>query len=407
MEEILLVNDKKDCCGCEVCANVCPKKAITMQEDEYGFIYPSINKEKCIKCGLCKKKCAYQNDSNIQQSVKKTYVALSEDINMIKKSASGGVFANIAREIIKNEGVVYGCTMDLENDKLFPHHIRIDKKSQISKLQGSKYVQSKMNNIYVSVKKDLLEKKVVLFSGTPCQVAALYSFLGNIDERKNLYTIDIICHGIPNIQFFQDYLKMLEKKIKGKIIDFSFRDKSEGWGLKGKVIYKDKKGEINEKIILSHLSSYYSLFLNSSIYRVNCYSCKYAGPNRIGDITIGDYWGVEKQHPEYMVVNNGKMNPKFGISCILINNKQGEILIDKFSSGLYKNKSTFEKVSQYNEQLNKPSFQNEERNIVMEEYKNNGYKGVEKYFQKKIGKKRLLYIIWNKIPRKIQLKIKK
>ncbi len=405
MENIELVKNKKDCCGCEACMNICPKNAITMEKDEFGFTYPKIDNEKCIKCGLCKRTCAYQNEKESSKTIE-SYASISKDLELLKKSASGGIFASIAMKILEKDGVVYGCSLEREEDRLTPKHIRVDEAKDLAKLQGSKYVQSKTGFIYQDIKKDLKDNKIVLFSGTPCQVAALNSFLGNID-KTNLFTIDIICHGTPSIKFFQDYISVLEKKLKGKITNFSFRDKTEGWGLKGKAYYIDKKNTKKEKIILSHLSSYYRLFLNSSIYRENCYNCKYAGDNRVGDLTIGDYWGIEKEHPDYLKNNGGVIDEKKGVSCILVNTPQGKKLIEKFGEVLEIKQSTFAKVAKQNGQLNYPSKKNKDRKKILEIYKNEGYEGVEKWFFSKLGSKKYLYFIWEKIPRKIQLLIKK
>lgn len=408
MDFMNLYEKKESCCGCGACANLCPQKAITMKMDEYGFMYPEIDNSKCVKCGLCKFKCSYQAKNKKMNEPQEVYASFCKNNETLKKSASGGIFASIAYDFIKNGGIVYGCGIDYDSKKLITHHKRIDKVNEIVDLQGSKYVQSEMGNVYWKIKDDLLKGKKVLFSGTPCQVNAVKSYLDNVKEKDNLYTIDIICHGVPSERFFQDYLANFEKKLDGKIIDIKFRDKTEGWGLKGKITYlSNKNNKKKEKIIFSHLSSYYKLFLNSTIYRENCYTCKYACKGRCGDITIGDYWGIEKQHPEYLVVNGGKIEPKNGISCILVNTKNGDILLADYSNELEKLKSTFDKVELFNAQLKSPSEKNKNRKFVLNLYKNGGYKEVEKWFQKELGAKRILYYFWNKIPRKIQLILKK
>lgn len=408
MNEIKLFENKDMCCGCGACVNVCPQKAIKMITDEYGFQYPQINTKKCVKCGLCKRMCSYQNKNQDVNVPLEAYAAFCECEELIMNSASGGVFADIAKGFIENNGIVYGCTMDESFGKLSIYHKRIDKDEKLIELQGSKYVQSNMNNVYARVREDLKNNRIVLFSGTPCQVAAIKKYVENIEEKKNLFTIDIICHGVPSEKFFQDYIEILEKKIKGKIIEIKFRDKTEGWGLKGKIKYISKKNNrVSEKIIFSHLSSYYKLFLNSTIYRENCYSCKYAGKERSGDITLGDYWGIERQHPEYMKSNGGVIESEKGISCILVNSEKGKKLLDKYSVKLIKKVSSFEKVAEYNAQLRSPSIMNPNRKDIMELYKKGGYSEVEKYFQKSIGRKRVLYYFWNKLPRKVQLKLKK
>ena len=171
-----IFKQKSDCCGCGACQAICPKNAIDMVEDKYGFVYPKIDDTKCIKCGLCKKICSYKNPKMMEED-KKVYMSASKNENSLRKSASGGVFFELANAIILDGGIVYGCSMENENNQLYPKHIRVDKCEDLIKLQGSKYVQSECGNIYRQVKSDLLDNKIVLFSGTPCQVEGLKAFL--------------------------------------------------------------------------------------------------------------------------------------------------------------------------------------------------------------------------------------
>lgn len=382
-DKVILYDNETQCCGCEACMNICPKSAISMQENSLGCTYPQIDREKCIECGLCKKVCHYQN-KEMNTSLNESYASMSKDDELLRKSASGGIFATIAKNILKDGGSVFGCSMENEDGKVIPKHIEIENVKELQKLQGSKYVQSSIGFSYKLIKEKLDEGKNVLFSGTPCQVDGLKGFLGD-KEYKNLYTIDIICHGVPGQKMFSDYLKFLEKKLKGKIIGFNFRDKTIGFGFNAKVVYQKKNGEVKEKIIKSHMSSYYSLFLESEIYRENCYTCKYAGKDRAGDITIGDYWGVEKEHPEYVVENGGSLSVDKGVSCILVNNEQGKNLMETYGEGLIINESTFENASRWNRQLNQPSRHSDKREKVFKIYQEKGYKGVDKFFIKSVG----------------------
>ena len=168
----ILFHEKDKCCGCGACFNACPKKAISMEEDEYGFIYPKINESLCIKCGKCKRVCNYEN-AIIKQDVKKAYVSASKDNDLLLKSASGGLFATLAKAIIEQGGVVYGVAMNSVDGLLKAEHIRIDKKNDIEKIQGSKYVQSDIGKSFINIEKDLMQNRIVLFSGTPCQTAGL------------------------------------------------------------------------------------------------------------------------------------------------------------------------------------------------------------------------------------------
>lgn len=394
-----LIKNKIDCSGCAMCYNICPKRAIQMVEDENGYIYPKVNEEKCVNCGLCKKSCAYQiKDKNLNKPVK-TYVATSKNDNLIKKSASGAIFASIAEEFIKKNGIVYGASMEKENDLFIVKHIRVNKLEELSKLQGSKYVQSDTSKIYQPIKNDLESGAKVLFSGTPCQVDALKSYLNK--QYENLFTIDLICHGVPNSRMFNDYIKMLEKHENSKLIDFTFRDKAKGWGLYASYNIK-KNNKILKKVKPSYEMSYYQLFLDSKIYRENCYSCPYAKEQRVGDITIGDFWKVESEHPEYL----DRLNIKKGVSCTLVNTDRGKKILSDFSKNILLLDSELEKVKRHNKQLIKPSELSEERNIILNLYNRNGYEAVNSYYLKKQMKKILLKKLWYKIPSKIRNKIK-
>ena len=374
METITLFKNKKDCCACGACLNICPKQAIKMQEDENGFLYPIIDNNKCIKCGLCVKTCALQN-SKLTNTPLKTYAAQSNNTDL-KKSASGGIFASLAINEIKAGGVVYGAALENVNGKLICRHIAVNNVTDLEKLQGSKYIQSNIGNIYQDVKKNLLEDKTILFTGTPCQVDGLRAYLGK--KYENLYCIDIVCHGVPSNKMFQDYIETLEKKYNDKIIDFKFRDKTKGWGLTAKGY--TAKGYT--AIISANVSSFYYYFLKSYIYRDSCYSCKYACKNRCGDITIGDYWGIETAHPE-VLNNNTELDYKSGISCLIVNTYQGNKLIEKYKDDLRLIESDFEKSAKENGQLNRFSILNaEKRNEILNLYSKNGYKGVEDSFKR-------------------------
>ncbi|ELC8330623.1 Coenzyme F420 hydrogenase/dehydrogenase, beta subunit C-terminal domain [Clostridium perfringens] len=381
--KIILFKNKQDCCGCSGCMNICPKQAISMNLDEYGFIYPKIDEYLCVKCGLCNKVCGFQN-IEIKNTVQKAYASISKVDYILSKSASGGIFGTIAYEFISGGGVVYGSSMEFENNQLSPKHIRIDKICDIYKVQGSKYVQSDLDNCFIQIKNDLINNKEVLFSGTPCQVASLYSYLFNINIDK-LYTIDIICHGVPSSTFFHDYIKFLSNKLKGTITNFKFRDKSNGWGLLACVEYINKNEKKKKKLINTQVSSYFKLFLESSTYRDSCYNCKYTNSNRPANITLGDYWGIQDLHPEYLKENGGELDSKKGISCVLVNNQQGQKMIDKYGENINLLDSTFEKVSSGNDQLRHPSKINPNRGIVLNLYKNGGYRCVEEWFNKSIG----------------------
>lgn len=399
-----LFNDKKNCCFCAACINVCPKSAIVKIEDEMGSYYPKIDESLCIDCGACKRVCDFQKRDQNQfgKKVLKAYGAASKDDELKKKSASGGLFAQLAKVCLDMNGVVYGAAMLYEN-KLIVKHIRVDNVKNLDLLQGSKYVQSDMGNVYHKVKEDLIGDKMVLFSGTPCQIAALKSFLKK--DYKNLYTIDIICHGVSTQKIFQEYIAFVENKKKINITNFAFRDKEVGWGLDAKYEY-ESNGKIKTKKLYYKLSSFYTYYEKAIIHKENCYNCKYSCKDRVGDITLGDFWGVEKNQPDCLCENGGIIDERKGVSFCLVNSEQGEKLFDKVSEFLDYVDSDFDTISKQNDNLLKPTEMPLNRQNIMELYRTEGYEAIEKMYWKTIGYKRIYYFILAKAPRTLKKKIR-
>lgn len=403
MSEIKLYEKKKNCCGCSACLNICPKQAISMCEDEYGFTYPKINEEQCIQCGMCKKVCAYQNNSEFHKPIS-VFAAFNKNKEQLLNSASGGIFSAVATEILQKGGVVFGASLDFDNGHGVVRHLMVEKAQDLYKLQGSKYVQSSIGDCYKQAKTLLLSGRKVLFSGTPCQIAGLYGYLGA--DYENLTTIDLICHGVPSNKFFDDYLQTEKINLKAnQITAYAFRDKSKGWGMNSRISATYKNNKKRSLYIHARMSSYFSLFLDSCTYRENCYFCKYAKAERVGDLTIGDYWGIEKEHPE--LLQNGGYVEKNGISCILANTQKGIDICNELEDYVRMDKSELEKILRNNGQLSSPSKKSPERDIVLKLYKNDGYVAVDKYFTKKYKKQILMHRIYNAIPRPLRLKIKK
>ena len=390
---IELFNQKKNCCNCTACMNICPKQAITIKPDENGFSFPEIDRDLCIECGLCNKVCAFQNVPITGNEPISTYVAINKNSEVLLSSASGGIFGALASLVLEKNGVVFGCAY---NNDMEPEHIYVDNLQDIKKLQGSKYVQSNINTTYTEAKKYLKNDRWVLFTGTPCQIAGLKSFLGK--DYGNLITVDIICHGVPSADFFRGYIQYLEDKLRGKVTDFKFRDKSNGWGLRGKVVYK-KQGKVLQKSILPIDSYYYSYFLKGDIYRENCYECKYACGSREGDFTMGDYWGVEKAHPE--------IETKKGVSVLLVNSKKGTTLIDELRKYLDLTESTFEQARVQNGQLNSPTPKSLRREAILKTWREKGYQAVNDEYYKLYKKQIIISRVKTLIPQPVKELAKK
>lgn len=402
--KVKLYKSKADCCGCGACFNACPKNAISMYRDDYGFIYPQINHSLCISCKKCISVCNYQNKSDLLKPCAE-YASAIKDNEILMKSASGGIFSAAAKKIIDIGGCVFGAAFVKCDGKLMPMHIRIENENEIIKIQGSKYVQSDIGTTYKEAEAELKKGKTVLYSGTPCQIDGLKGFLGK--DYDNLFTIDIICHGVPNADFFNSYIKQLMEKYGGEIKDFKFRDKTKGWGLNAKVIYTDSAKKEHYKLIPSGASSYFDMFLKSDIYRENCYSCKYAQVNRVGDITIGDFWGFQNQHPQLLKSAGGNYSDVSGISCILVNTEKGKQLVSLLDNSVYLDKSSLDKISNENSQLKHPSIKSAERETILTLYKDQGYPAVEKYFRRRNGLRTQYYYIKNALPRNLKNMIKK
>lgn len=316
----VLYKEKEDCCGCKACANVCPEGAILFLDDEYGFSYSHIDAKKCIGCKRCVKTCDFQKSIGVAQNYPiKSYAAVNKDNHILKKSSSGGAFTALANVILEKNGVVFGCILNDENN---PVHICIDNKSDLAIMRGSKYVQSDVGFTYQEVKRRLETSQFVLFSGTPCQVAALQSFLGN-KTYDNLLTVDLVCHGVPSVLMFQQYLARLEQKYQGRVVNYRFRSKVHGWGNFVQEVDIDLGNKIKKKYIGSNSEFYLPNFRKGNLNRPSCYRCKYACAKRVGDFTIGDFWGYQ---------NAGlKIKSEKGISALLINNEKANCYLPKLT----------------------------------------------------------------------------
>lgn len=289
-------------------------------------------------------------------------------------------------------GTFHGAAMPYEEGRLVPKHIRIEKKEDIIKLQGSKYVQSDTGFTYSEAKNDLENGLYVLYSGTPCQITGLKNYLNK--DYENLLTVEIICHGVPSAAFFNDFIENERKRRNVKeITSFSFRDKSRGQDMSSRLIMLDKNGNSKEKVICGKTSSYVSLFLKSLTYRENCYSCPYAVPERGADVTLGDFWGFHEEYPSKE--NTADLSNSKGISCMLINTEKGKRIVADIKDRLSIMESEFDKVACHNDRLRTPSKYNSLREHILELYKDKGYAAVEGYYRKKYRAERIgRSVIW-------------
>ncbi len=327
---MIKIKNKEKCCGCHACVNICPQKAIRMQEDEKGFKYPVVDKEKCIECRLCEKVCPMLKNT-INNYEKKVYAAMNKNKNERINSSSGGIFSLLAKEILNRKGIVFGAAFDKDFNV---NHVYIDDIKDINKLQGSKYVQSNINDSYKKVKEYLNKDKFVLFTGTSCQIEGLKSYL--MKDYEKLYTQDIICHGVPSPKVWQKYLEYQKKLNKENIKSISFRNKDHGWNLYQTKILFDTKTYSNEH----SKDLFMQAFLKNSCLRESCYNCHFKNNYRNSDITLADFWGIKKFHPN--------MNDDKGTSAIIINSQKGEELFNVIKDDCIYVKSKIKYIHMYN-----------------------------------------------------------
>ena len=335
------------CTGCTACMAICPKGCITMVEDEIGHFFPQIDEKICVNCGACKKVCPSINDIS-KNRPQKAYAAISKDNEDYLSSSSGGAASVLSNFVVKNGGIVYGCTGTNGYDVC---HIRIDKADELWKLKGSKYVESRLGDTFKSIKKDIADGKNVLFIGTPCQTAGAKSLFSN---KENFYAVDLICHGVPSQKLLKEHLENVSKEVPDEI---KFRDRE------GFYLQLNKNGRQIKKI--SHFSDlYYAGFFKTLYYRKSCYSCMYAKEERCSDITIGDFWGIKST----------EINAKNGLSVVLVNTEKGKKLLEECKDKFVLEEHQPEEAILGNPQLRRPSFPHKNSDKFRKFYPKMGFK---------------------------------
>lgn len=345
--------------------HICPNNAIIMAADEEGFKYPQIDDDKCIDCGLCKKTCPFHVNyfkcNDFETPI--VYAVKHVDEKVRLSSSSGGMFSALSDYVLANQGVIFGAGYD--EDFRVCHKIAENQKDR-DEFKGSKYVQSDVGNIFIDVKRRLEDNRLVLFTGTPCQIAGLKAYL-RYQPYDNLILCDLVCHGVPSPLVWADYVKFLKVRFKYELKKFEFRNKTKGWH-NSCLLAEFENGSI---VYNSHiLDCYTSLFYQHNILRPSCYDCVFTNFRRPSDITIGDFWGIDRYKPHF--------DDDKGVSLVLINSYNGKSLFDKINSQLLFEKSDTNECRQRH--LLKPPERPLKREGFWKDYSEHGFEYVAKKY---------------------------
>lgn len=356
------ITDPRDCCGCTACASICGKDAIKMTPDAMGFLYPVVDTDLCVECGMCEKVCAFHDnyDRSLNLASPDAYAVRHKDMRQVETSRSGGAFIAFSDYVLAQGGVVYGAGY---TDHFRVVHKRATTSGERDEFKGSKYVQSDLTGIFRQVRDDLKSGRKVMFSGTPCQTSGLASFIGP-RLRDNLYLVDIVCHGVPGPYIWRDYLEYVEKRMGSPLVEVDFRDKKHfGWtahreSFKTATRYKDS-------------NAYTYLFYEHIMFRHSCEVCHFTNLQRPSDVTLADFWGWKESVPGFNADDKG-------CSLVLCNTGKGRKLLDAVKDCLDM-VQTRPNVD-FNPNLQRPSVISTRRAVFEDDYSRNGFKYVsDKY----------------------------
>ena len=385
---------KRECTGCTACANVCPRQCIQMRSDNTGFMFPEVVEVlKCVDCGACERVCPIlkeNKENEISGYVTEAYAAYTKDEYTRLNSTSGGIFSELAISVLEASGCVYGASYDEDGTV---RHIQIDGKEELEKLRGAKYSQSILGNSFQKIMKNLDEGKMVLFSGMPCQVAGLKSFLRK--DYGNLICIDFVCHGVPSPMVWDKYIYYRTHKDNHGIFPktINLRNKESGWShYSYSVEFKYPNG--NRYLCQNNRDSFMRLFVGDYILRECCGDCHFKGYDRVSDITLGDFWGIWDVDPE--------MDDNKGTSLILTHTQKGENLLKAISRNIKYKQVTLEQASYRNQSMLKSSNHKECRESVLKAIAESDFEAVRFCIQDGTTKKDIVNEIMEKIRRKFR-----
>lgn len=391
MESEIKLAASEQCTGCGACKAICSQRAIIFQPDGEGFPTPVIEDQKCIKCGLCEKVCPALHVPKMQP-IQDAYASQLLDKDALKQSTSGGLFTALSREVFRQQGVVYGCVWDSDYNAVVQ---KAENEEEMKPMRGSKYVWSWAGDTFPEIRKYLNEGRLVMFSGLPCQVAGVKNYLRK--DYKNLLLVDFFCGGSPSPLVFQEYLKTITGDTPKSSLDLKFRDK-EQYGVGINISYNSPKGRVCKR---STNNDYFYVYLTKLAHRKVCYRCPYKYPQRVEDITIGDYWGIRNYHPEF--------NVRDGVSILMVNSEKGADFFEKIKDQLQTVPTNPQDMAKFNNLKftgnNLAVHVPQMRDPFIEELKKNGWKSADKKYLHNMRR----FKVWvnQKIPGKYKMKIKK
>ena len=381
------ITKKENCTGCHACYNACPQKCISMKFDDEGFLYPNVDIEKCIECNLCEEVCPIIHQE-IVENKPIAYGCYNKNEEIRKESSSGGIFTLIAELVIKSGGVVFGAGFDQDYNV---EHSYVENIDELRKFRGSKYVQSKIGNTYEQAEDMLESGKLVLFTGTPCQIGGLKAYLKK--DYSNLICQDIVCHGVPSQYVWQHYKKIVSKD--RKLVNMSFRNKSTGWK-RYSLKFDFEDGSFYQKI--GNENPYIKGFVNNLYLRPSCYKCAYKTLHRQSDITLADFWGIEGILPN--------LDDDKGTSLIFVNSEKGNNIFEKLKESIEYSEVDTEKSIVFNPCAVKSCKANKNRDKFIDEYEKNDFNELIEIMTK-VEEKSKLNIFSEKVIRKLKNLFKK
>lgn len=344
---MIQIKEKSNCCGCQACGDVCPKQAIAFKIDQEGFWYPEVDRHLCVDCGLCERVCPCLNDKEPQRPFA-VFAAVNPDEEVRMESSSGGVFWMLVKQTIEEGGVVFGAAFD---EEWMVCHSSAETLTDAKKYRGSKYVQSRLSGCYMEAQRVLKQGRKVLFSGTACQIAGLKNYLNK--DYPNLLNVDVVCHGVPSPGIWNDYIKL--KSNNKDIRRIIFREKTSGWRNYDFLVDFSDGSNIRE----SHNRNLYMQGFLSDLYlRPACHNCKFKQGRCGSDMTLGDFWGIEKVFPN--------MDDNLGVSVVLVNSSRGESYLKKMD--IIRKEVDYENAVKENPCIIKSTSKSKYRPLFMEKY---------------------------------------